>query len=427
MVEGFTQGVFLATKGTPQAPDTGPTLRAMSNQIVDTALDNPERSAATQRELVQDIGAMHSAERAERLSGEVHLFKSVAGYLREGLTEGDASEKLATLQQLNEISQALSPDSQQYGATVTSPEMGQLGADLRSGVPDVAPLVDAQYVLGAVEPMLAEGDAWRADTQAERTEIAQQLRETAAALKDGGSPQAQAATHLQALADGFQKGDVDASRSALSSTQNSLNEAIESTAKEATSAFNGALGESVQTGLQSAQANYMAAAEASSKYTGETAGAWSALEQADPSWGQMAEPLRALADARDAGTLRELLGDAAKDFSDADLTKAVSSQDESKAKEMGLTPQRVQEAAAELKDAALGEGRPASSVDSTVALEALVGQERALEEMQREDPQFARESREQEPEKSFFEEGRQQDSGAEHEEREAELEMDGGD
>jgi hypothetical protein len=427
LVEGFTQGVFLQTKGTPQAADIEPTLRAMGNQIVDTALDNPERSPAVQAELVKEVGAVLSAERADRLAGELYMFETVASAVREELAAGDPSEKLAALQRLNSISQALSPDAQQYGSPVTSPEAGQLGAALRSSVPDVTPLVSAQQAMDAMGPPLDTPEAWVPNTQAERSDLADKLREVAAPLKEGGPRQEQVAAQLQGLADEVEKWDLAASKAAHASTQQSLDSAIESTARDVAAAFNGPVGERVSASAQSLAASAQAAAKEGLLYTGETAGAWSALAQSDPSWGQMAEPLRALADTRDAGTLRALLGEAAKDFSDADLTKAVSPQDVSKAKEMGLTGQQVQDAVSELKAAASEEGRPLSSVDTAVALEALVGQERALEEMQREDPQFAKESREAGQEKSFFDQGRQQDDGAKHEEREAELELDGGD
>lgn len=110
-------------------------------------------------------------------------------------------------------------------------------------------------------------------------------------------------------------------------------------------------------------------------------------DQTQSAFGPMTAPT-----AGGQGPLQALLGDAARGVDEADLAKVVDASDVEKASAMGLTPRDVSNALQELQSAAVAEGRSPDSVDSLVALEALVTQERVLEDLERNEPGFDRQA-----------------------------------
>lgn len=79
----------------------------------------------------------------------------------------------------------------------------------------------------------------------------------------------------------------------------------------------------------------------------------------------------------------ELLGTDTQGLSRDDLQSLAQTLPLAEAQEMGLSREEVVSAVQELKELAAQDGRDPASVDSAVALEALVGQQELLQEMER--------------------------------------------
>lgn len=83
------------------------------------------------------------------------------------------------------------------------------------------------------------------------------------------------------------------------------------------------------------------------------------------------------------GLATELLGTDTQGLSREDLQSLAQTLPLEEAQEMGLSREEVASAVEELKELAAQDGRDPASVDSAVALEALVGQQELLQEMER--------------------------------------------
>lgn len=98
---------------------------------------------------------------------------------------------------------------------------------------------------------------------------------------------------------------------------------------------------------------------------------------------------KSMMDSSQLQDFKQLLGNSADGLSLETLGQVAHKEDIQKAMEMRLTPEEVEQAKAELQEAAVTEGRDPQSIDALVAVESLVAQSRSIEELLRNEPDFS--------------------------------------
>lgn len=375
----------------PNDPLARQEVQKMARGIVDGVLDAPRQNAQEQQAFVKNMGKFHAEEvRLGDLQRDMGFFESAVEDLEVHLKEGSAPEKLATLNRLHNTAQTFLPQADGSVPGGMRPELATLSQSLNEVVPNIQPVAEAADAFDQLGAILADKKGFSELSAEQRQELGEVVQEHARALKADGLNAAPVAQHLEQLARQIQAGDPEAGQQTLIAANDALAEAVEKTSAQVAESAQGAVKEKIHATFAVLAQEASEASAAMSEPAQAVSQRWAAMKgDGENDWGDVVEPVRALASARDAGALRELLGEAANDFSDADLLGSVSAQDELKARDLGLTGAQVQEAVQELRAQAVQEGRDPVSVDSVVALEALVGQARALEDLERNEPHLS--------------------------------------
>lgn len=342
------------------------------------------------------------------------------------LTNGSSGDKLLAMAQLQGLSDALGRSE-----TGSLPEVQSFQAATGSYRPAVGQLIVSAQNAATAQQMAGDSKVWLPENAQTRAQAADALDQNALDARSALPEAKELHAALSSTADAFREGSSDKVWAGAQAIFDGTNVEVDKLAPEVAKATREAAIESGK-GLQDKSQKLEAIMD---RGTEALSSEWRSMNEKELNLGEAIEPLKALKEQCDTPALRELLGDSAKGCTDAQLSSMVNAQDVEMAKTMGLTAQRVEDAASELREAAVLEGRGMDSVDNLVAMEALVAQERALQDMERNDPSFSRDEAnvmrtdaqvQAEAENASREEA-SREQPERQKERELEMELDGGD
>lgn len=352
----------------PRSTEAQTIVRDMATGLVDASLDKPRSTLEQQEVLVSaSANAMVAQEKSFSLGTDAVLYARAGNVLEGSLKEGSSLDKLEGLKSLNQTSDFLSLQD-----APLRPEIQYLANTLNEKVPDVSALYSLNAGLNEVQPMLTQ-EALDIMSEGMKQDLVTAIWERVDALPAETPNREELAESVGALNKAIVAGDAQAASAHHSTAGASLERSVDLLAERVTQSLD-------EPTLNELRDNYRILAEQASELPEVANGSmdwmtenWSAAQSKELHWGELSEPAHAFAAGRDAGKLRDWLGEAAEGFSDEDLFSTVSAETQSRATERGITAEDVQEAMRELQSQVAQEGRDPSSVDQAIALEALAG------------------------------------------------------
>lgn len=343
-------------------------IKDMATGLVDASLDAPKSTPAQQEVMVRaSASAALAQEKSMDMAQDLELFSVAGGVTETTLRNGSAQEKMEALQALNQVSEIL-----QARDMPLRPEMQYLADTLSAKVPDVTALHSLNGGLQDVSTMVTQKSLDMMSDEL-RQDLATALRESATALPADTPNREEVIQSVEALTRAVEQGDGTAAQTAHESAVGSVEKSAELVAEQVTQSMDDPSRAALRGEFLKLAQEAEGLVETANADMERMSDSWNASQNKELNWGELSEPAHAFAAARDAGTLREWLGDAAAGFSDEDLMSAVSPETQSRASDMGLTAEDVQAAKKELQQQAVQAGRDPASVDEAVALDSLVG------------------------------------------------------